>query len=135
MGDLFRNPKMAKVLPQFGDNQPLQNVYSFAEIDRRVREHLQKTFGARKTADGLTIKGKFAEVFSQVKDLATTLENFFNSIPAITKNIRSNTKVYLPYASVQQMADILCNGGHNECREQGGGYGAGATKHTIQPRF
>jgi len=106
MNDLFRNPKMAKILPQFPKNIPLQNVYSFAEIQRRVAVYLCKALGGRKINGELIVKGRHSEVLRKVRDLAPQLEQFFDSMPSLVKNLRSNTPLYTPYAGVAQLMDI-----------------------------
>ncbi len=40
MRDLFMNPQLANVFPQFNSGKPLKNVYSFAETEESVQNYL-----------------------------------------------------------------------------------------------
>lgn len=107
MQDLFMNPAMKGVVPQFGRREPVQQVYSFAEQKRQVREHLRGLLKASKTQDGdLKVKGKHEEILRRVEAASRTIEQMFNSMPSLSKNLRANTRVYLPFATQQQMADL-----------------------------
>lgn len=107
MQDLFMNPALKNVVPQFGRREPVQQVYSFAEQTRQIKEHLRGLLKATKTVDGdLRVKGEHAEVMRKVEMARTTIEQMFNSMPSLSKNLHANTRVYLPYATQQQMADM-----------------------------
>lgn len=105
MRDLFANPEMQDVFPQFAGK--LQNVYSFAAVEKRIKSYLKNAFSARESSDGgLIVRGKHMDVLKKVTAMKTTLENLFNNTPAIVKNIRSNSKVYLPYTTTLQVANL-----------------------------
>ena len=62
---------------------------------------------ASKTQDGdLKVKGKHEEILRRVEAASRTIEQMFNSMPSLSKNLRANTRVYLPFATQQQMADL-----------------------------
>lgn len=105
MQDLFMNPKLANIFPQFDKNT--RNVYSFADIERRVKEYLKNVLkGATEGQDGLIVNGNKRVVLRQVRGLKTAIEALFNNIPSIAKNLRGNTKLYLPYATLGQIASL-----------------------------
>jgi len=106
MNDLFRNPKLASVLPQFPSNQPLQNVYSGAEIVRRATNYIRGLIGGRKDINGLTVRGKHSDILQRVQDMIPAIEKFFDSMPSLVKNMRQNTRLYTPYSSATQLADL-----------------------------
>ena len=105
MDALFRNPQLKHVLPQFPRNQALRNVYSFAEITRRVKVYLRGTLGGRNDpeTEGLLVRGKHSAVLKQVEQLAVMLEQFFSAVPQVVKNIRQGTPLYTPYSSVAEI--------------------------------
>lgn len=107
MQDLLMNPQLANVFPQFDKNKPLQNVYSFAEVEKKVLEYLKSAFNGEITGSGeLIVNGKKKSILRQVRALQTTIEAFFNSMPSIAKNLRSNTKLYTPFASLKQLEEL-----------------------------
>lgn len=106
MKDLFMNKELKKIFPQFTKKEGLKNVYSFAWIDKKVEEYLKNVFNGRRSGDEIIIKGKFNERFNQIKGLKEVIENMFNNIPAITKNIRKNTKLITPFQCVDQLKEI-----------------------------
>lgn len=106
MRDLFANSTMKGVLPQFGGQEPVHQVYSFAEQKRQVKEYLRGLLSATKSGETLRVKGNQPEVLKQVQQAKTTIEQFFNAMPSIAKNLRANTRVYMPFATISQMQDI-----------------------------
>lgn len=107
MEQLFRNPKLGKVLPQFPKKMPLRNVYSGAEITSRAQKYIVRALGGSVTGEGeITIKGKQTEVLSRVRQLKPLLESFFNSMPALVSNLRKNTNVFTTYSSAGQIEGI-----------------------------
>jgi len=106
MNDLFRNPKLARVLPQFPKNQPLQNVYSGAEIVRRATNYIRGIIGGRKDIEGLTVRGKHSEILARVEAMVPSIEKFFNAMPSLVKNLRNNTRLYTTYQSATQIASL-----------------------------
>lgn len=105
--DLLMNPRMANVLPQFDRNTPLQNVYSYTEIEKRVLEYLKTTLKGQIVGDGeLIVVGKQKAVLRRIKGFKKAIEDFFNVTPALVKNLRKNTKLYMPYSTLKQIEDI-----------------------------
>lgn len=107
MRDLFANPQLANVFPQFDEKAPLQNVYSFADTERRVLQYLKGVFNGTVTGDGeLTVKGKHENILRRTNEMKGVIETFFNSMPTVVKGIRHNTNLYLPYSTLDQIADL-----------------------------
>ena len=104
MRDLFQNPNMASVLPQIGNT--LQNVYSFKATEERVRNYIKGIFKAQDGEDGLLIRGKHISVLNRLKGLTGQIEALFNAMPTVVKNIRANTKLRLPYATLSQIKGL-----------------------------
>ncbi len=104
MRDLFMNPKMANIFPQFDPNEKLQNVYSQAQTEKRVRDYLVAALNGKITADGdIAVNGKHAAVLSRVRALQAIIESFINSTPKVIQALRKNTPLYLPYATLKQL--------------------------------
>lgn len=96
MRDLFQNPEMSNVFPQFTKDDKLQNVYSFDWVDKKVKEYLKSALNAQIVGDSIIVNGKKENVLKDVQRLKWTIEAFFNNLPSITKNIRRNTEVIMP---------------------------------------
>ncbi len=106
MQDLFMNKELKSIFPQFTRQDGLKNVYSFAWIDKKVEDYIKNTFGGRRVGDEIIINGKFKEKFKQIKGMQTLIEDMFNNIPAITKNILKNTKLITPFQCIDQLKQI-----------------------------
>lgn len=107
MQDLLANPSLQSVFPQFKCGVFIKNVYSFAEVAHWISEYLINAFSGLLTGDGeLVIKGMYKTRFKQISALKPIIEGFFNNIPSVAKNIRSNTKLYTTFATLGQIADI-----------------------------
>jgi hypothetical protein len=105
--DIFMNPALAGVFPQFEQNERLQNVYSFAETEARVQKYLVGALNATVTGNGeITVKGKHGTVLRRVRQLQPLIEGLFNNMPKVAQALRANTRLYLPYATQKQMEDI-----------------------------
>lgn len=102
MKDLFQNKEMASILPQFKD-EDLKNVQSFAWINERVKDYIKNNLNADIYGDELIVNGKKSNVLQSLQRMKYTLEAFFNAMPSIVKNIRKNTKIYLPYGNLAQI--------------------------------
>lgn len=106
MRDLFMNPKLAGVFPQFALGERLQNVYSFAQTEKRVQDYLVAALNGTITADGsIAVKGKQQAVLSRVRALQAVIEGFINDMPKVVQALRKNTPLYLPYATLKQLED------------------------------
>lgn len=106
MRDLFMNPKLAGVFPQFEKGEKMQNVYSFAKTEERVCKYLAKALNGTMTADGtIAVKGKQQAVLSRVRALQAVIEGFINNTPKVVQALRKNTPLYLPYATLKQLED------------------------------
>ena len=105
--DLFMNPALKNVFPQFERGAKLQNVYSFAEVEQQVLKYLAAALNGSVTGNGeLTVRGKQQTVLSRVRQLQPLIEGFFNNMPKVVRAIRSNAPLYLPYANRKQLEDI-----------------------------
>lgn len=106
MKDLFMNKQLKGLFPQFTKKEGLKNVYSFAWIDKKVEDYLKNVFNGRKSGDEIIISGKFKQRYKQIKGLQGIIENMFNNMPALTKNIRKNTKLITPFQCIDQLKSI-----------------------------
>jgi hypothetical protein len=107
MEQLFRNNKLSRVLPQFPKRLTLQNVYSGAEIVSRAKKYIAGAIGGRISGESeIVVRGKQSEVLSRVRRLQALVESFFNNIPSVVKNIRSNTSVYTTFVSTGHVEGI-----------------------------
>ena len=106
--DLLQNKTLSSVLPQFPKSMQLQNVYSYAKVEEMVAKYLTKLLGHSKYdgVGGILTKGSFDAVLQRVKNAVPMIETFFNSTPSVVKNIRRNTKLYLPYNTIGQIKGI-----------------------------
>ena len=109
MKDLFQNPEMASVFPQFGAEDRLQNVYSFDWVDKKVKEYLKNALNAKEDGNGLSVEGKKSSVLKDVKSMKWTIESFFNNLPSIVKNIKKNTPVYTPFKYKRDFQKLKTN--------------------------
>lgn len=103
---LFRNAKLARVVPQFPKNQPLQNIYSFSEITSRIRKYLLAVLGGRNENGTILVKGNHAKILPQVEQLKPLLVQFFEQMPALVKNLRRDTRIYIQYGTATQIENI-----------------------------
>lgn len=112
MRDLFMNPNLAGIFPQFSPNEKLQNVYSFAKTEKRIQDYLVSVFSGTVTEDGaIAINGKKHAVLNRIRTLKPLLESFMNDMPKVVKALRRNTPLYLPYATLKQIEDIKSTSG------------------------
>lgn len=101
------NPAMEGILPQFERGAKVQNVYSFAEVERRVLKYLAGALNGTVTGDGeLVVRGKHQAVLSRVRLLQPLIETFFDNMPKVAAAVRQNKFFYLPYANRKQLEDI-----------------------------
>lgn len=106
MKDLFMNRELKGIFPQFSKKDKLKNVYSYEWVEKKIADYLKSVFGGRKSGDSIVIKGKFKDKFKQIKAMQKMIEDMFNNIPAITKNIRHDTKLITPFQSIAQLKEI-----------------------------
>lgn len=105
--DLFMNPAMAGVFPQFTENDKLKNVYSFAETEKRVQNYLVGVLNGTVTGDGeIVVRGQHQSILNKIRHLQPLIEGLFNNMPKVVQAIRKNTPLYLPYATKKQIEDI-----------------------------
>ncbi len=107
--ELLQNKALASVLPQIPKSYILQNVYSYAKVEYMVAQYLTGLLQNARydVADGIIVKkGKHDRVMAQVKQAVPLIEAFFNNVPSVVKNIRRNTKMYLPYATLGEVKEI-----------------------------
>ena len=111
MRDLFMNPSLSGVFPQFTAND-LQNLNSFAQTEERVQRYLVAALNGKIMADGtIAVKGKHQAVLTRVRSLQSLIERFINNMPAVASALRKNTPLYLPYATISQLGDIKSSAG------------------------
>lgn len=106
MQDLFMNKELKGLFPQFTRRDKLQNVYSFEWVDKKVAEYIKSVFNGKITNGEVIIKGKHKERLKQIKGMQRLIEDLFNNMPAITKNIRKNTKLITPFQCIDQLKNI-----------------------------
>lgn len=105
MKDLFQNKELSNILPQFKD-EDLKNVQSFDWVNDKVKEYIKNALNAEIDGEEIIVKGKKSNVLQSLQRMKYTLEAFFNAMPSIVKNIRKNTKLYLPYSNLAQIKGL-----------------------------
>lgn len=105
MKDLFQNKELSKILPQFKD-EDLKNVQSFDWVNDKVKEYIKNALNAEIYGKEIIVKGKKSNVLQSLQRMKYTLEAFFNAMPSIVKNIRKDTKLYLPYSNLAQIKSL-----------------------------
>ncbi len=106
MKDLFQNPNMASVFPQFTKDDKLQNVYTFSWVDAKIKDYLKHCLNAQIQGDEVIVEGKKNAVLKTVQTMKWTIESFFNNLPNITKNIRHNTALYMPVRDLRELQNL-----------------------------
>lgn len=110
--DLFMNAQLANVFPQFDAGEKLQNMYSQAKTEERVKKYLVAALNGKITPDGdIAVNGKQAAVLARVRTLQAIIESFINNTPKIVQALRKNTPLYLPYATLKQLEDTKTTAG------------------------
>ena len=105
MKDLFQNNELTNILPQFKD-EDLKNVQSFDWMNDKVKEYIKNALNAEIDGEEIIVKGKKSNVIQSLQRMKYTLEAFFNAMPSIVKNIRKDTKLYLPYSNLAQIKSL-----------------------------
>ena len=105
MKDLFQNNELSNILPQFKD-EDLKNVQSFDWVNDKVKEYIKNALNAKIDGDEIVVDGKKSNVLQSLQRMKYTLEAFFNAMPRIVKNIRKDTKLYLPYSNLVQIKGL-----------------------------
>ena len=106
MKDLFMNKEMKNLFPQFTKKDGLKNVYSFAWVDKKVAEYIRSVFGGRIVENEVIIPGKHKQRLKEIKAMQKLIEDMFNNMPAITKNIRHNSRLITPFQCIDQLKEI-----------------------------
>lgn len=107
MQDLFINPKLACIFPQFSIDEKSQNALTLGEIKKRVAEYLAAALNGIILSDGtLSVKYKTQTVLNRVRHLQPLIEGLYSNIPKVTQALRKNTALYLPYATRGQLENI-----------------------------
>ena len=118
MQRLFQNPKLSGVLPQFEKGESIKG-YSTLEIVRRVEVYIKELITAEQIEERhLKVGGKHEKVLSKVRKAVPLIEQFFNAAPEISKNIKSNQKVYTTFVSVAQLENLKSIGKRLEVLKQ-----------------
>lgn len=105
MKDLFQNKELSNILPQFKD-EDLKNVQFFDWVNDKVKQYIKNALNAEIEGEEIIVKGKKSNVLQSLQRMKYTLEAFFNAMPSIVKNIRKNTKLYLPYSNLAQIKGL-----------------------------
>ena len=105
MKDLFQNKELSNILPQFKD-EDLKNVQSFDWVNDKIKEYIKNALNAEIDGDEIIVNGKKSNVLQSLQRMKYTLEAFFNAMPSIVKNIRKDTKLYLPYSNLAQIKSL-----------------------------
>lgn len=106
MKDFFMNTELKGIFPQFTKKDKLQNVYSFEWVDKKVAEYIKAVFNGKIVNGEVIIIGKHEQRLRQIKLMQTIIEDLFNKMPTITKNLRKNTKLFTPFQCVDQLKII-----------------------------
>lgn len=106
MKDLFMNKELKGLFPQFSRKDGLKNVYSFEWVEKKVAEYIKSVFNGRITNGEIIIPGKHKERFKEIKAMKSLIEDMFNNIPVITKNIRNDTRLITPFKCIDQLKEI-----------------------------
>lgn len=105
MKDFFQNKELSNILPQFKD-EDLKNVQSFDWVNDKIKEYIKNALNAEIDGDEIIVNGKKSNVLQSLQRMKYTLEAFFNAMPSIVKNIRKDTKLYLPYSNLAQIKGL-----------------------------
>lgn len=106
MKDFFQNKELKNIFPQFTKKDSQKNVFSYEWVEKKVSDYLKRVFNGRKSGEDIIIKGKHKERLKQIKAMKTLIEDMFNNISVITKNIRYNTRLFTPFQSIEQLKEI-----------------------------
>lgn len=106
MQDLFMNKELKGLFPQFTKKDKMQNVYSFEWVENKVAIYIKSVFNGRMVGGEIIINGKFKDKFKEISAMKQLIEDMFNNMPAITKNIRHNTRLITPFQCVDQLKEI-----------------------------
>lgn len=107
MRDLFMNPKLSNVFPQFDRNTVNGGTLTDTDIESKVKSYLVAALNATVTGQNeLTVNGTYDAVLRRVQRLQALIEGIFNNIPTVMQSMQKNTRLYLPYATLQQIADV-----------------------------
>jgi len=106
MQDLFMNKELKGLFPQFTKKDKLQNVYSFEWVENKVANYIKSVFNGRMVGGEIIINGKFKDKFKEISAMKQLIENMFNNMPTITKNMRHNTRLLTPFQCVDQLKEI-----------------------------
>ena len=104
MRDLFMNPQLDGVFPQFTPNKQSQNMDLLTQTEELVRDYLVTTLNGKVTADGdIVVGGEKKTVLIQVRDAQDVIEGFISDMPKVVQALRKNTPLYLPYATLKHL--------------------------------
>ena len=103
MKDLFYNKDLEGIIPQFEMCERLQNVRSFDWIEDKIKNYIKMVFSGQFEGDALIIKGKHKTILRAVQGLKITLEALYDNLPKIIKGLRKDTKLFLPFQSIEQV--------------------------------
>ncbi len=130
MRDLFMNPKLAGVFPQFEPGERLQNVYSFAQTEKRVRDYLVAALNGKITADGnIAVARQTARRFEPCTRLASHNRDLYQ------RYAESSTSAAEERGAVLAVCDIETARRYKDHRRQNKGDVRGYGQFSIQFRL
>jgi hypothetical protein len=106
MRELFMNDDLKNVLPQVDKDIGTRGyiVYSTKERQNKITQYIKTVLrGVMYDDNTIVCKGNHKTVIKRVRQLQTVLEQLYDSMPSVTKNLRSNTPLYLPYANINEL--------------------------------
>lgn len=106
MQDLFMNKELKGLFPQFTKQDKLQNVYSFEWVEKKVASYIRSVFNGKMQGGEIIINGKYKDKFKEISAMKQLIEDMFNNMPAITKNIRKNTRLITPFQCIDQLKEM-----------------------------
>lgn len=106
MQDLFMNKELKGLFPQFTKKDKLKNVYTFEWVEKKIANYIKSVFNGRMVGGEIIIYGKFKDKYKQISAMKGLIESMFNNMPAITKNIRNNSRLVTPFQCTDQLKNI-----------------------------
>lgn len=105
--DLFMNPRLEKIFPQFNENEPHASAQSLKKMRERVKQFVVTALNGCVTGENeITVKGQHKQVLARVKRLAPLLEQTYGNLDKINRHLKTNTKLYTPFKSVAELEGI-----------------------------
>ena len=114
MRDLFQNPALSQVLPQFEKTDKRNDADRAEWVREKTVQYLCARLNGTRTEGGITITGTKSVVLRQIRSVRGNLETILKAMPRLVKHCRDNTPLYLPYESVAQIRNLQTNADKNK---------------------